>query len=197
MRTRNAEKEQLVKDKTVELIIKDGFDGFSINKLAKMCNISVATLYIYYKSKDDLLIQVATEYVTRWNALMLEGLSEHLSFEEGMRLLWKNRLQFYRDVPDGLYFFDQMRHSPHHLEVFAPMMKDFKERMANFLKRAQANKELVGELTPEIFFATAFAPLHNLFRFDYDGKGLDHKPFKLTNRLVWRSFDLVMRALKQ
>ncbi|WP_447641516.1 MULTISPECIES: TetR/AcrR family transcriptional regulator [Chitinophagaceae] len=195
MRTRNIEKEQLVKEKTVELIVKDGFEGFSINKLAKMCGISVATLYIYYKSKNDLLIQVATEYLTRWNSLMLDGLNPNLPFESGMRLLWRNRVRFYRESPEGLQFFEQMRNSSYQLEVFAPMMKDFKTTMSKFLKNAQKNDELVDTLTPEIFFTMAFAPLHNLFRFDYVGKGLGGTPFKLTDKIIWRTFDLVMRAL--
>ena len=197
MRTRNTEKEQLVKEKTVELIVKDGFEGFSINKLAKLCGISVATLYIYYKSKDDLLIQVATEYITHWNALMQEGLNEQLSFDDGMKLLWKNRVAFYRSVPDGLQFFEQMRNSSYHLEVFAPMMKDFKNAMSAFLQNAQKNNELIDKLTPEIFFTIAFAPLHNLFRFDYTGKGIGNTPFKLTDKIIWRTFELVMRSLKK
>lgn len=195
MRTRNIEKEQLVKQKTVELIVKDGFEGFSINKLAKECGISVATLYIYYKDKDDLLIQVATEYLTRWNSLMLEGLDADLSFGDGMRLLWQNRIIFYRESPEGLQFLEQMKNSSYHTEVFAPMMKDFKNTMSKFLKNAQKRNELVDSLTPEIFFTIAFAPLHNLFRFDYVGKGLGGTPFKLTDKIVWRTFDLIMRAL--
>ena len=46
MRTRNTCKEQLVKEKAVELLVSDGLEGFSMNKLARACDISVATLYI-------------------------------------------------------------------------------------------------------------------------------------------------------
>ena len=61
MRTRNTGKEQLVKQKAIKLVVRDGFEGFSMNKLARACGISVATLYIYYKDKDDLIIRVALE----------------------------------------------------------------------------------------------------------------------------------------
>jgi TetR/AcrR family transcriptional repressor of multidrug resistance operon len=61
MRTRNTDKVQLVKQKAIELIVKNGLEGFSMNKLARACNVSVATLYIYYKDRDDLIIKVAVE----------------------------------------------------------------------------------------------------------------------------------------
>ncbi len=67
MRTRNTDKEQLVKQKAIEMIVKDGFQGFSMNRLAMACDISVATLYIYYKDKDDLIkkigLRLANVYV--------------------------------------------------------------------------------------------------------------------------------------
>ena len=47
MRTRDTDKEQLVKQKAIELLVNDGLDGFSMNKLAKACDIAVATLDIY------------------------------------------------------------------------------------------------------------------------------------------------------
>jgi TetR/AcrR family transcriptional repressor of multidrug resistance operon len=66
MRTRNIDKQQLVKQKAIELLVKDGFEGFSINKLAKACGISVATLYIYYKDRDDLILRIGIEEAERF-----------------------------------------------------------------------------------------------------------------------------------
>ena len=65
MRTRDIEKERLVKEKAMELVVKGGLENFSVNKLAKECGISVATLYIYYKDKDDLITKVAIEEFQR------------------------------------------------------------------------------------------------------------------------------------
>jgi AcrR family transcriptional regulator len=70
MRTRYTEKEKLVRENAIVLLVKDGFEGFSMAKLAKACNISVATLYIYYKDKDDLIKQLGVEEVRRMMELM-------------------------------------------------------------------------------------------------------------------------------
>ena len=61
MRTRDNNKVELVKKTAIELMVKDGLEGFSMNKLARACNISVATLYIYYKDRDDLIVNIAVD----------------------------------------------------------------------------------------------------------------------------------------
>lgn len=78
MRTRDIEKENLVKKIAVETIAKGGFESFSMNKLAKACGISVATLYIYYKDKDDLLSQLAVEHGRMLAKSMLHNLMQKL-----------------------------------------------------------------------------------------------------------------------
>ena len=64
MRTRDTNKEEIVKQKTIEMIVKNGIEGFAMNRLAKECGISVATLYIYYTDKEDLIKKVGTELGT-------------------------------------------------------------------------------------------------------------------------------------
>lgn len=76
------------------------------------------------------------------------------------------------------------------------MMKTFKDSIASFLQRAIDRNEMVALMTPEIFFSIAFSPLHNLIRFDFAGKSMGGKSFKLTERILWHTFDLVMKALR-
>ena len=52
MRTRDVNKEVIVKQKAIEMLVSQGVEGFGMNRLAKECGISVATLYIYYSDKD-------------------------------------------------------------------------------------------------------------------------------------------------
>ena len=55
MRTRDEAKEAAIRKKAMELIVLEGFDGLSMHKLAKSAGVSVATIYIYYKDREDLL----------------------------------------------------------------------------------------------------------------------------------------------
>lgn len=91
MRTRDTDKQELVKQTAIQMIVEHGLESFSLNKLAKACSISVATLYIYYKDRDDLIISIAVEEAEKMGSQMLQDFDPELPFEEGLRLQWKNR----------------------------------------------------------------------------------------------------------
>ena len=58
MRTRDENKIKALEEATYALVEEAGIAGFSINKLAKRAGVSVATAYIYYENKADLLGQL-------------------------------------------------------------------------------------------------------------------------------------------
>jgi len=64
--------------------------------------------------------------------------------------------------------------------------------MRNVIERGE-----VEEMTIETYWSIAYAPLYALARFDNEGKGLDGKPFKLTEEVLWKTFDLVLKSLKK
>ena len=51
MRTRDEKKEHAIRRRALEIIVERGFDGFSMQKLAKAAGVSPATLYIYFKDR--------------------------------------------------------------------------------------------------------------------------------------------------
>lgn len=55
MRNRDMSKIQALEDAAYDLVQAQGLSQLSINKLAKRANVSVATAYIYYENKADLL----------------------------------------------------------------------------------------------------------------------------------------------
>jgi len=46
MRIRDEQKEKAIREKALKMIVKDGIEGFSMQKLAKAANVSPGTLYI-------------------------------------------------------------------------------------------------------------------------------------------------------
>ncbi|GGH23592.1 TetR/AcrR family transcriptional regulator [Mucilaginibacter phyllosphaerae] len=196
MRVRNPDKVQLVKQKAIELIVKDGFEGFSMNKLAKACSISVATLYIYYKDRDDLILNVAMEEGEMMAKAMINGFDPNMHFEQGLRRQWQNRYQYMMDNPVMNTFFDQLRTSSYQDKFLAGFLADFKIIMSKFMHNIIQR----GEIEPmpfEVYWSVAFAPLYNLVRFDNEGQSMTGKPFKLTDEVLWQTFNLVVKALKK
>lgn len=194
MRVRDEAKVQMVKEKVMEMVVSDGLEGFSVNKLAKACKISVATVYIYYKDKDDLITQVALEEARRMTGITLGNFDPSMPFREGLRQQWANRAKYALENPVEITFFEQLRTSTYQEQVMKAIIDDFKTVLGQFMCNAVARGE-IEELPLEVYWSVAFAPLYSLLRFHNDGVSLGGKKFKLDDDLIWRTFELVIKGL--
>lgn len=197
MRVRDADKEKLVVANAIELIVRHGFEGFSMNKLAKSCNISVATLYIYYKDKDDLIKKIGAEIGIEFFSFTIENFSPDMNFEEGLWIQWQNRAAFTFKHPKKVAFFEVIKQSPHADDILNSTTKfsDFRIIMKQFITNALQNKEIV-EMEFEVFWSIAYGPLYTLLNFHNEGKSMGGKPFKLTQEMMKQAFQASIRALK-
>lgn len=196
MRVRDTDKVKLVKQKAIELIVAGGLEGFSMNKLAKTCNISVATLYIYYKDRDDLILKIAEEEGKLMGAAMIKDFNPDMSFEQGLRKQWENRYSYSIANPILSLFFDQLRSSSYQEEFLASFLKEFKVDVTKFMNNIIERGE-IDNMPFEVYWSVAFAPLYNLIRFHIEGKSKGGRPFKITDEILWKTFELVVKALKK
>lgn len=196
MRTRDTDKEKLVIEKAKEQIVQDGFQGFSMNKLAKACNISVATLYIYYQDKDDLIKKIGSEIGEKFFSRTIKDFSPSMSFAEGLWKQWENRAAFAVEYPTEVACFEVIKHSPHGESILMTgELATFKVQMTEFFDNAIRNNELL-PLPMDVFWSVAYGPLHALLRFHREGKSLGGKPFTLTNDIMEEAFKLILKALR-
>lgn len=194
MRTRDTDKEDLVRQKAIEMIVKEGLDGFSMQKLAKAANISPATLYIYYKDREDLLLKLCLTVVDEMIEVSLAGFDPDLPFAEGMAIQWKNRLDYFMRYPLEMQFMEQVRYSPLFEKVHEVITAKFSKVLGPFVHKAIANKELQ-EVPFEVYWSVAFAPLYQLIKFHNQG-GHKNKNFKITEEVMQLALDMVLKALK-
>jgi len=141
MRIRDENKEKAIREKAMEMIVAEGFDGLSMQKLARAANVSPATIYIYYKNREDLLNHLFNNVQQTFSDVALDGFNPELSFEEGLWLQWKNRLKFILQYPVHYSFYEQFRNSPqmNHCDV---KLSEFKENMKQFLMNAIKRRDI-------------------------------------------------------
>ena len=196
MRPRNQEKQDLVKKKTIEFLVEKGLEGFSANQVAKACNISMATLYIYYKDRDDMIIKIASEEVEKMHAAVLEGFDPESLFEDGLMVQWKNRYRYLIENPIMTLFFEQLRSSSYQDQIYSGFRDDFGNAVRQFMKNAILRGE-IEKMPLEMYWSVAIAPLQALIRAHYEGKRSGGDPFILTEEIVWQTFSLVLKGLKK
>jgi len=194
MRIRDENKETAIREKAMEMIVKEGFDGLSMQKLAKAAKVSPATIYIYYKNREDLLRSLYNDVLQTFTEVALRKFSPSLSLEEGLWLQWKNRLKFIIDYPVYYQFFEQFRSSPciNHKDV---KKKEFMDNMKLFVQNAIKRGEL-SKMEPEMFWAIAYAPFYMLVKFHLEKESMMGNSFKITDAKMKQVLKRVLTALK-
>lgn len=194
MRTKDVQKEVLIRQKTMEIVVKEGLDGFSMHKLANGIGISVNTIYLNFKNKEDLIIKVYQGVVEKMEQVLLEGFNTEMDFATGLKLQWQNRLRYFTKFPLHIEFTEQIRHSPIYEKVMQLQGKKFTTTMAHFYERAIKNNELI-RFPLEIYWSLAYAPLFQLLKFHRQNKSLTGKKFVLTEKKFNQAFSRVLVSL--
>src|SRR3954465_4833564 len=104
MRTRDKSKERALRDQAMKMVVKEGFDGLSMQKLAKLAEVSPATIYIYFKDRDDLILQLFIAENAKMAEATLKNFDPEMSFEEGLRVQWLNRMKYCLKHPQQAHF---------------------------------------------------------------------------------------------
>lgn len=196
MRTRDKSKERSLRDQALKMIVKEGFDGLSMHKLAKAAGVSPATIYIYFKDRDDLILQLYVEEMKKMSEATLVDFDPAMSFDAGLKVQWINRAHYCIKHPLQSHFMEQMRFSPLYERAIKATDGAFIATMRSFVANAIKRKELI-RVPVEIYWSIAFAPLYQLIKFHKQGKGMPGtEKFNLDEKLLTQTLELVLKALK-
>lgn len=195
MRTRDEHKESNIRQKALEMFVKSGFDGFSMQKLARAAEVSPATIYIYFKDKEDLIQQLYIQALTKMTDVSMINFDPAMSFNEGLRIQWMNRARYYMENPDQMFFLEQIRNSPYQEKLFPMVGQGFKSAMGEFVTNAIQRNELV-KVPLEVFWSIAYAPLYNLIKFHISGTSIGGREFSFSEEIMDATLNLVIKALK-
>ena len=193
MRIRDEQKEEAIRERALEMIVAEGFDGLSMQKLAKAAGVSPATIYIYYKNREDLLTHLYNNVQEKFSQVALKKFDPNLRLEEGLWLQWKNRLKFIIDYPVYFRFFEQFRNSPC-INQKNVDKTEFKESMKLFVENAIKRGELT-KMEPEIFWALAYGPFYALVKFHLQDVSMMGNTFKITETKLKEVLKRTMKAL--
>jgi AcrR family transcriptional regulator len=114
MRIRDESKVDAIYQQALKMIVEEGFDGLSMQKLAKAAGVSPATIYIYFKDRDDLLLQLYELEKDRYFVYVLQGFDPEMDFATGLSVQWKNRARYIIDNPDKAHFMEHFSFTPLH-----------------------------------------------------------------------------------
>ena len=190
MRLKDEQKIDLFLASTLTLVGQVGLVGLTMPLIAKQSGVAIGTLYIYFKSKDDLIFALYKKIKKGFGATIFIGFSPDLPVEEGFRVIWENSLRYTVSNFAGQVFLQQFIASPYKREdqamaVARPVMAP----LAQLLERGQRQ----GLLKPD----TELLIPSLLFGFVQQiAAHTHHKPERLTKAFMDTSFRFFWDAIR-
>lgn len=112
MRKKDDEKEKSIKEAVIKLILKEGFHGTSISKIAKEAGVSPATVYIYYENKEVMLQDIYLEYSEEIFNHLLSKLNDYMDGQKLIEMLVSEYYMYIRENCEVFHFVDQFSNCP-------------------------------------------------------------------------------------
>ena len=160
-----ADKHSLILDAALNLFRQYGYRRTSMEDIAQGANVAKGTLYIYFKSKDELFEALARRLAAQIDADTRAVMEKNLPFEEKVLALLDAKLGFvYRWVlssPHAAELTDPTSRLPD--DVFGLVDRNFRAAFARLFKESARAGEIDlkgASLTPETAVDTLIAAAH-------------------------------------
>jgi AcrR family transcriptional regulator len=97
---------------TIALVNNNGFHATPMSKIAKMANVSPATIYLYFENKQDLVNKTYIEVKATYTTYAFAKYKETMSVEEGFKCIWERIAAFKREECANAMFLAQCDNTP-------------------------------------------------------------------------------------
>jgi AcrR family transcriptional regulator len=186
MRTRDQAKYDAIVKSSTQLINTIGFDGISISKIANKAKVSPATIYIYFKNKEDLFTKLYIDIRKKMSQGALEGLQKGMSTEEVFKSIWYHSFTFNLQHPEYLTYREQFEQTTMMRNI---KYEDFKlfQTVDELLKRGIKEKTIKDYPLP-VLTAFAYTPIITLLKYHQAGIiKMDDESIKQACEIAWNA----------
>lgn len=158
MRQKDENKQDAIIKATVKLVNEIGFVASSVSKIAKEASVSPATIYIYYKNKDDLLVSTYVDIKHKISEAIMKNFDPGLPIRDILKKLWFNAFDYIAQHPGYFQFTEQFSYSPYSELVNKKEVEKYFEPMMNILRKGIEQK-IIKDISFEILTVFVFYPV--------------------------------------
>ena len=158
MRTKDDEKEAALFEATVKLVNEIGFASSSVSKIAGEAGVSPATIYVYYKNKEDLLVSTYIEIKLDLSKAMLTDFNDRLPIRDIFRNVWFNMFEYIANNLEYYKFAEQFSNSPYSSLVNKQEVEQYFDPLIKVLQSGIEQK-IIKNVNLDILTAFMFYPI--------------------------------------
>ncbi|WP_027126841.1 TetR/AcrR family transcriptional regulator [Gelidibacter mesophilus] len=143
---------------TIALVNNNGFHATPMSKIAKMANVSPATIYLYFENKQDLVNKTYIEVKANYTEYAFAEYNEHMSVEEGFENIWKRIADFKLKESENAMFLSQCDNSP---IIDEPSLQEGIKHLQPLLDLWERGKKegIIKPISDYLLYAYAINPL--------------------------------------
>ncbi len=161
MRIKDKVKQKALFNATVKVVNDIGFAASSVSKIAKEAGISPATLYIYHKNKEQLLVSTYIEIKKYIGQAIHKNFDDARPIRDTLKTVWFNMFDYIGSHPDHFQYTEQFANSPYESLV------NKQEIEANFIPVINVllegiKQKIIKDVNFDLLIAFIFLPILNL-----------------------------------
>ncbi len=158
MRTKDDVKEAALFEATVKLVNEIGFASSSVSKIAREAGVSPATIYVYHKNKEDLLVSTYIDIKLDMSRFLLRNFNDQLPIRDILRNVWFNMFEYISNNLEYFKFVEQFSNSPYSSLVNKQEVEQYFEPFAKVLQTGIEQK-IIKNVNFEILTAFMYHPI--------------------------------------
>lgn len=173
----------------LKLVARKGLAGVTMGDISKEAGIATGTLYVYFKSKDELINALFAACRENSVQVSFKGYQPSTPFKLGFRRIWLNILRYKLQNFEETIFQEQCYHSPF---ITADTREKAQQLAAPFyelMKRGQ-QEQLIKSVDTGLLITCLIGTMNELI------KQTHYSGIPLSRSRINTAFDLCWDALK-
>lgn len=185
MKARDERKIDDIYKATLKLVKASGLAGITMQSVAKEAGLATGTVYIYFRNKDALIINLFDTCVRNSAKGFFKNYQASAPFAEGFREVWTNMLKHRLTYFDESIFIEQCFHSPFIDEDTKVTLKKMFEPLLQLINRGK-NEKILKDIDTFWLIAFMIGTINEIAkRVIYFNRKLTREMMETNFRLCW------------
>tara|TARA_R100001377_G_C3173533_1_gene103962 strand:- start:380 stop:958 length:579 start_codon:yes stop_codon:yes gene_type:complete len=143
---------------TIELVNNNGFHATPMSKIAKMADVSPATIYLYFENKQDLVNQTYMDIKAEYTNFAFATHNPNTPVKEGFENIWKRIAEFKLKDCENAMFLAQCDNTPMIDESIRQKGIKHLQPLLDLWERGR-NEQVIKPVSDYLLYAYAINPL--------------------------------------
>ncbi len=158
MRTKDTIKQDALFEATIKLVNEIGFAASSVSKIAKEAKISPATIYVYHKNKEELLVSTYVQIKKNMGHTIHEYFDDSLPLRDILKSVWYKFFDYIAIHPEYFQYTEQFANSPYQALVNKEEVEKYFDPVIHVFYRGIEQK-IIKDVSFDILMAFFLHPI--------------------------------------